>query len=637
MNTTPAQITVLTKLARSGDPAGALLSKRITLGLDGKPSSDGSACRMASGTAVTVAVADAAALGSLIDGLRECDALALGSVDGALGVQLNVVTADVLARVPPAQHGSTVISRTREYIVFRPGEPAWCLLDFDRKGMPAQVQAQLDAMGGFWAALLRVVSGLEHAARVARASTSSGLCNSATGECFPDSGGIHTYVLVQDGADIDRALQALHDRCWLHGLGWFLISSAGSLLPRSIVDAAVRGPERLVFERKPEVVLPLVQDAAARACAASVGAAIDSRVVICDLTSDEKQAVDAFKAAQRVALEPQALPIRVAADQRLVEAIVKRMGMPRAAAMRQVAARHRGILLPDITLTTDHHGTVTVRQILADPQKYVGETLCDPLEGPQYGHDKAKIMRSKQNLERLFVHSFAHGGATYDLKHDANSAEAALKAAPVNQLGDVLCEVADNADLEEDEIRRLLQVCAERAPKIGLQAFTRRLKRDRERRAQEKRRAAAKARQAASAFDTRQRRRLPPGGRRGHPGHARYRPRARRRRQRAAADAEAGWRAGGGPHATADRSAPARRRQCQSAVCQGRRRAVAAAPGTAPGVADHDHRQPADRAVFYLGKGRRERKFFIQRRAGRGVYRCVYAARSRGVGTAARL
>jgi hypothetical protein len=167
-------------------------------------------------------------------------------------------------------------------------------------------------------------------------------------------------------------------------LGWYFIGSAGQFLERSIVDASVRFPERLVFEGAPLVVPPLIQDPAVRKALATEGEAIDSKIVIPPLTADEARQVAAAKEQARKALEPEAMLIRAAADHRLVDDLVQRTGVPHAVAMRQVAARHRGALSPDIQLVTDHYGVVTVREILAEPERFVGETLCDPLEGPSY-------------------------------------------------------------------------------------------------------------------------------------------------------------------------------------------------------------------------------------------------------------
>ena len=110
-----------------------------------------------------------------------------------------------------------------------------------------------------WNALLTVAPGLQRAARVSRASTSAGLFRTDTGEQFAGSGGAHHYVLVKDGGDIERFLRDLHDRCWLHGLGWHLIGGAGQLLDRSVVDRMVAYGERLCFEGAP------IDRAAARA------------------------------------------------------------------------------------------------------------------------------------------------------------------------------------------------------------------------------------------------------------------------------------------------------------------------------------------------------------------------------------
>src|SRR5262249_43077393 len=90
---------------------------------------------------------------------------------------------------------------------------------FDSKGMPDEVKAKIYAAGGMWEALLTVAHELAGAARVSRASTSAGLFRSDNNEPITGSDGMHHYVLVGDGGDIERFLKDLHDRCWLHGFG----------------------------------------------------------------------------------------------------------------------------------------------------------------------------------------------------------------------------------------------------------------------------------------------------------------------------------------------------------------------------------------------------------------------------------
>src|SRR5262249_37882042 len=134
-------------------------------------------------------------------------------------------------------------------------------------------------------------------------------------------------------------------------------------------------------------------------------------------------------------------------------ALAKRIAgsnMSEPAARRQVTARHRGILLPDIELHFDDLETATVGGVLADPQKYVGETLADPLEGIDYGRCKAKVLRGANGT--LVIHTFAHGGGLYHLRHDARSANAALARASAAGVVDHAMAIYAMSELEPDEL-----------------------------------------------------------------------------------------------------------------------------------------------------------------------------------------
>ena len=58
-------------------------------------------------------------------------------------------------------------------------------------------------------------------------------------------------------------------------------------------------------------------------------------------------------------------------------------------------------------------GRCTVADVVGEPNRYVGETLADPLEGVSYGRNKAKVLA--QDNRCLMIHSFAHGGINYQL------------------------------------------------------------------------------------------------------------------------------------------------------------------------------------------------------------------------------
>jgi hypothetical protein len=480
MQPSGAAVTRFTKTATETDPT-TLLSKRISL-VDNKVVSDGSACRMAEGKAEIVSGATAKELAHVIETLQPSNALALGVSEHSTA---RVVTAAKLKKLNRrAADGLPVIARTRDFIDYRPG-PGWGLLDFDIKGMPAHVAGGIAAAGGPQQSLLSIAPGLAEAARVTRASTSSGLRRSDTGEPVQGSGGEHTYILVKDATDIDRALQVLHDRCWLHGKGWYLIGSAGQLLERSLVDSSVRFGERLCFEGPPEVVPPLVQDAAARAPIAHNGIAVDTRRAAPHLTAYEQARVAEAKQRARVELEPQAAIIRADADRGLADRISDRIGMPFVAALRNVSARHAGKLLPSIMLAFDHLGDVAVEEVLAEPDKYIGETLADPLEGAEYGRGKAIVLRSAKDPTRIFIHSFAHGRTLYDLVHDARTIHAAIEAADRNYAAAILSNLVAQAELEPDELTELIAATSAKTDgKVGVRAIQARLKVERIKRAQ---------------------------------------------------------------------------------------------------------------------------------------------------------
>ena len=60
-------------------------------------------------------------------------------------------------------------------------------------------------------------------------------------------------------------------------------------------------------------------------------------------------------------------------------------------------------------------GEVEIADILKDPDKFHGETLSGPLEGPEYGTCKAKLYSNGGGDVR--INSMAHGGQTFKLGH----------------------------------------------------------------------------------------------------------------------------------------------------------------------------------------------------------------------------
>lgn len=473
------QITLITK-----SDVPPLLSKRISLDADGRLNSDGSGCLMSAGSAVRVFAETAGALAQIIAECRHDQAIALGALKEDLPDSVAVTIPSRLAKHPGA------ITRSRSYINYRAGVPAWCLIDFDSKGMPDVIQRRIDEAGGMWNALLMVAPELAKAARVSRPSTSAGLFRADTNQPIAGSNGMHYYVLVQDGADIERLLKDLHDRCWLHGLGWHLISARGDLLDRSIVDRMVGYGERLCFEGAPVICAPLAQDQAKRAPQCIDGKQLDSSSAVPRLDEYERHIVTDAKAESAKALGKSASQLRTKHDKELADKISAKSGVPHLTALRLVEARHRGVLFPDVELEFDHLGVVTVEALLAEPGRYVGETLADPLEGSSYGRCKAKVMQGDD--KDLLIHSFAHGRALYLLRYDLRSAKKALLRGADIATVELAVDILNRAEIEEDELEDFATIVSS-ATGVGIRAVKARFKKSQASREAKARAAALKS------------------------------------------------------------------------------------------------------------------------------------------------
>ena len=232
--------------------AGGILSKRISLAPDGTLVSDGAACTMTQGSAWRTKCGTLEEFAADIAAMPSNEAITLGTLRDDLPDE---VTITVKAKLNGA---TNVVARTADYLSYRPGQPALALIDIDTKGMPAAVRDKVK--GDFWTALVGVVPELAQTGRVVRASTSSGISNA--GSRCQDRAASTSIYMVKDGADAERFLRTLHDRCWLAGYGWYLVGAGGQLLERRLSTAWWAAPERLVFEGAPVLTSPLCRPTA---------------------------------------------------------------------------------------------------------------------------------------------------------------------------------------------------------------------------------------------------------------------------------------------------------------------------------------------------------------------------------------
>ena len=443
-----------------------IATKRIRL-VNGEVVSDASECRMWEGVVRIEAMRGGDSFAALINGLSTQEFICLGAIRAGFkprrGETVRVVSRAIYDSLADTKG---IITRTMECFEF-PAGVGPMLLDFDYKGMPAEVRAK----GKPWDILVSLFPALENVARVERSSTSSGLYDAKTGEPFERSGGAHIYPIVADARDIPRVLDVIFDTLWANGFGWSLVSKGGAVLTRALIDASVGSPERPIFEGAPAVEPPLAQDKSRKATAID-GEILDTRVAFPDLTAEIKQRAEQARAKWRARLKPEAEKVQKAqTEERIEKAVVKakanKQPPPDPNRLRREFTRayeENSLLSPDFELEFDDPaiGVVTVAEVLSDRPRFVGQTLADPLEGPTYGRCKALMMEDRFN-GGLFIKSFAHGGMGYRLVLNETMIGAMIEAAKPEDAVRVFLEAMDEAALFPGGEEALAATCAKRA------------------------------------------------------------------------------------------------------------------------------------------------------------------------------
>jgi hypothetical protein len=460
---------------------------------------------MTNGTAYRLRFDTLGAFATTITRMKSNEAVALGALRPDRLDSVHVVTK---ARFNPLNGSNNMIARTRDFISYRSGQPALALIDVDTKGMPEPVKARIEELGGYWPALVHVLPELAGAGRVVRRSTSAGLYRDDTNTPLKGSDGMHVFILTRDGEDSERFLKTLHDRCWLAGLGWMRVGEAGQLLDRSLVDCTVFSPERLVFEGAPVLEPPLRQDAEARRATATEGPPLDTAIACPPLRLADQARLAELHAAEEHRLAPKKAAAREAFIARQTDRIMQRGGVTRDNA-RRIAERHSGgVLFPRIVLEWDDPDLsgMTVGHVLADPERFAGQTLADPIEGVAYGRDKAMVLRRSDGT--VWIRSFAHGLTTYELRWDAEAAAARLAGIPDELVLPFFVGIVLDGDLDPVEHARLRAQVIKRSG-VGARAIEAALKAAREQRRQQ-RETERRARESELRRDTRLRMPRPP-------------------------------------------------------------------------------------------------------------------------------
>jgi hypothetical protein len=343
------------------------------------------------GWAKTVPAVNADRLGETISALEPNEALALGRLP-KLAQTYDLTT--------EAKRTGAQISRSKKFFTHHDG-PAWMLLDIDTKSLPEYVIRPLNGRNVV-DVLFEVVPELGSAPHLIRPSSSAGITlpNGSSNSVS----GYHVYVMVERGCEIPALLQAIHDRLWSVGLGFFVVSKSGSLLERSLVDTAVDGPERLIFEATPVVLPPLTRNAPTTVIQ-NDGKPLKNVAGFC------VEEVQRLKDEARALLRPEAKVERKKYEDRQVERIQRQQNIPAAQARRLVRQRLDDQLLEDHDLLEVGPGQfMPVGEFLDRAEGQIG--LPCPIEGSEYGLSTAQFYPRNEKAPVPRILSFAHGAVT---------------------------------------------------------------------------------------------------------------------------------------------------------------------------------------------------------------------------------
>ena len=325
-----------------------------------------------------------------------------------------ITTAAKLPEIRPDDQ-NPIISRTRRFYSY-PDQTGVMMIDIDPPKDGSAAPLTLDeAIGG----LVKCCPAASSTSMVCACSSSSHIWRGD--DELIGARGHHIYLFTTKAADIGRAGKVLFQRSWLKGLGRIEIGSAGQLLVRSFLDGAVWQPERLDFGMKADCGDGIEQRQTPPEIRNEGGPFLDTRSALPDLTSEEEQTFKRLVADARKSREMDARPKREEwAKERAKEILHIRKTTPEKApedfnrlvdSLRSASATLT--LDTDMLLRTDAGKTVTVGEIMADPEKWRGQRFGDPLE-PDYGNDRRiAVLGEKGGIWGIYSH--AHGGVRYKL------------------------------------------------------------------------------------------------------------------------------------------------------------------------------------------------------------------------------
>lgn len=316
------------------------------------------------------------------------------------------------------ENGLPVVARTKAFFSFRAGLGIWAL-DFDDLTDEQEAYRR-------YAVCEQVMPELAGAEKIFYPSGSTYLYNGESGECLRGCTGLRVLVGVDDATRIpelhDYLLAELHQ----NNHGWAIASANGSVLARAPLDSST--PEnRLDYIAGASLLPPLVQRRPAPTvapgvplCTARVLGPTPQPDVYRKMRKDAEARTKEASGLMGEARRKKAVAISQRAEQ-----IARARGTNSAAETARVRREVTRIfetctLTRDFVLHLSATKTISIGEILSDPENWSNIRVCDPFE-PEYRDWSlcAELYVDEDEMSGrpvVTVCSFAHGAnITYRL------------------------------------------------------------------------------------------------------------------------------------------------------------------------------------------------------------------------------
>ncbi|WP_152632568.1 hypothetical protein [Aliarcobacter butzleri] len=233
-------------------------------------------------------------------------------------------------------------------------------------------------------------------------STSSLVFNNKNKKSLYENGGYHCYIIIK--GSVERFKELLWRSCWAKGYGAIKFAADGSILSRTIFDAAVLSPERLVFEAVPTIEGDLSLLPRDIKIFNNSGSYLDIDDMESNIGNGLKYEIESKQNAKATSLQLKEVYI-----QKHARELSEKTNISYDIAKKIIEAKtdNSGIIYEDDLIYFPNGTTIVAKDLTTE---HDGMYILDPVEP-----DQANAVLNVSITGEKNIHSFLHGGRSFDI------------------------------------------------------------------------------------------------------------------------------------------------------------------------------------------------------------------------------